>query len=176
MCLDFGSWELRLHIRHRPTDRQMQIPEVISHIWNFWCQRPGSNQGPSAVEPNCNTTRADPEDRKLNHRTGVPTVQPEPPNRGPNRRGTNRRYAKDGTNFKISIRAGRAKESLRYQKHTMVKIRDFKMLECADTKVGSLQFLFILEIFVNCNSSLFGSKFSRKDYELFGIVFLFGWI
>ena len=23
----------------------MQIPEVMLHIWNFWCQRPKSNQG-----------------------------------------------------------------------------------------------------------------------------------
>ena len=137
----------------------MQIPGVMSHIWNFWCRDLDRTRA-SAVESNCKTTPA--EDRKLNRRTAVPTVQLEPPNRGPNRRGTKQRYVKDGTNFKTSIQAGRAKESLGYQQHIMVKIRDFKMLECADTKVGSLQFLFILEIFVICNSSLFGSKFSRN--------------
>ena len=137
----------------------MQIPGVMSHIWNFWCQRPKSNQGQRRGTELQHNASGGPETEPPYRRTNGTAKTTEP---GPNRRGTNQRYVKDGTNFKTSIRAGRAKESLGYQKHTMVKIRDFKMLECAEIKVGLLQFLFILEIFVICNSSLFAPKWSRS--------------
>ena len=134
----------------------MQIPGVMSHIWNFWCQRPKSNQGQRHGTELQHNASGGPETEPPYRRTNgtARTAEPgtEPPWNQPEIR-----KRRDKLQDQHSSRTSQGNSGISPTRHGQDSgLQDVRV--CRNQ--GLLQFLFILEIIVICNTSLFGSKLS----------------